>query len=196
MTRVRGHYRNGRWVRAHDRRTPPPSAAVGAVLVAAALAGGVFYLRGGVTPEAPRLRDPGEQTQAVVVHVIDGDTIVAHTTEGTDLGRIRVLGIDAPETDPAECHAEEATAAAVALLQDQTVHLTGDPTQWERDVYDRLLAYVDLEDGTDFAQHMLTEGHVRQLDHGEVPYQRRDAYQDAQDAAQDHEAGLWGVCQQ
>ena len=166
---------------------------MGAVLVVAALT--VFYLRGSVNPEAPRVRDPGKQTQALVVRIIDGDTIVAHAADGTDLGRIRVLGIEAPETDPAECHAEEATAAAVELLQGRSVTLSNDPTQWERDVYDRILAYVDLEDGTDFAEHMLTEGHVRQLDHGDIPYQRRGTYQAAEDAAQAREDGLWGACQ-
>lgn len=196
MTRVRGHYRNGRWVRAHDRRTPLSSAAAGAVLIVLAVLAAPFYLRGGsVTPEGPRLPDPGKYPDATVVRIIDGDTIVAHAADGTDLGRIRVLGIDAPETDPAECHAEEATAAAVELLQGRSVTLSNDPTQWERDVYDRILAYVDLEDGTDFAEHMLTEGHVRQLDHGDIPYQRRGTYQAAEDAAQAREDGLWGACQ-
>lgn len=40
------------------------------------------------------------------------------------------------------------------------MQISADPAEGERDRYDRLLAYVDVE-GTDFAQVMLTEGHAR-----------------------------------
>lgn len=85
-------------------------------------------------------------------------------------------------------------AAAAELLAGQDFTVTTDPTQWERDVYDRLLVYVDLEDGSDVGQHLLLGGHVLQFDHGDIAYQRRAAYQDAEAAAQEAGAGLWRAC--
>ncbi len=62
--------------------------------------------------------------RAGIVHVTDGDTVVVHSLDGRDLGRVRVLGAKAPETGRPGCHAEEATATRAELLEDQPVTLT------------------------------------------------------------------------
>ncbi len=80
---------------------------------------------------------------AVVEFVIDGDTI--DVAIGGREERVRLIGIDTPETkvpdQPAECWGPEAAALTEALLP------IGTPVRLERDVeprdeFGRLLAYV------------------------------------------------------
>ncbi len=89
-----------------------------------------------------------DRDEYVVACVVDGDTIDL-TACGDEEGiRIRMLGIDAPETAkgdiPAECLADEAAAELSERLLGERVRLTFDVAC--TDVYDRVLAYVWLED--------------------------------------------------
>lgn len=61
----------------------------GALVTLAAIVVGVMFLR--TDPPAPEVGQV-----AIVERVIDGDAFTATTAGGQDLGRIRVLGIDAP----------------------------------------------------------------------------------------------------
>ena len=140
--------------------------------------------------------EAAEAPQTVTVdRVIDGDTFIASTLAGEDLGRVRVLGIDTPEKardgQPAQCHAQTATAAAAKLLQGQSVQISHDTTQDRRDLYGRLLVYVDV-DGQDFSEVMLTRGHAR-IYSGSAIARQRD-YDAAAAAAKDQGAGIWGSC--
>lgn len=139
--------------------------------------------------------ETAEGQDVAVMKVIDGDTFTATDTAGTDLGRMRILGIDTPEMpqgdQPGQCHAEEATEAARGLLDNATVTISHDPTQPARDRYDRLLVYVDV-DGTDFGLTMLTEGHARLYQDATVT--RQGDYTAAATHAEDQQAGLWGQC--
>ncbi|MGH8902929.1 MAG: thermonuclease family protein, partial [Egibacteraceae bacterium] len=62
---------------------------------------------------------PPEAQQAVVTRIVDGDTIWVRPKLGGQVQRIRLLEIDAPETDPdrggPECYGAEATAFAERL---------------------------------------------------------------------------------
>jgi micrococcal nuclease len=78
-----------------------------------------------------------------VVHLVDGDTldvVVGGTTE-----RVRLLGIDTPETvapdRPVECFGREASARLAELLPEGTVVALERDVE-ARDRYGRLLAYV------------------------------------------------------
>ena len=80
---------------------------------------------------------------AIVVHPVDGDTIVVDI-DGVE-EPVRFIGIDTPESvapdRPVECFGPEAKARTAELLPEGTV------VRLERDVeardrYDRLLAYV------------------------------------------------------
>jgi len=82
---------------------------------------------------------------AEVVKVVDGDTIVVRLAGATTDERVRLIGIDTPESvdprSPVECYGKEASARTAALLP------VGTSVRLERDVeardrYDRLLAYV------------------------------------------------------
>ena len=169
--------------------TASATAALAAALLLLAI---VIYLWNDHDPQQGE-----ELAQTVTVdRVIDGDTFTASTETGEDLGRIRVLGIDTPETardgQPAQCHAAEASAAATQLLQGQSVQISRDPTQDQRDVYDRLLVYVDVE-GQDFGHVMLAQGHARLYEGSAIARQRE--YRDVVTEAKQRNVGLWGNCE-
>ena len=74
--------------------------------------------------------------QALVVRVIDGDTI-----ELQDGSRVRYLGIDTPETG--EPYYVEAAARNKELVEGKVVYLQ--KGKRDRDEYDRLLRYVYID---------------------------------------------------
>lgn len=134
-----------------------------------------------------------------LVRVIDGDTIVVDM-EGTQ-ETVRLIGIDTPETKhphtAVECFGGEAAQALRDMLDGEDVRLQADPTQDTRDIYDRLLAYVYLPDGTFVNKKMIEDGFAYEYTY-EVPYQFRDEFKAAEDRAREDERGLWkpGVCAQ
>lgn len=100
---------------------------------------------------------------ATVVHVVDGDTIVAAFHDGhTEI--VRVLGVDTPETvdprKPVQCFGPEASAYAKSQLTGRPVRLEFDVER--RDRYGRLLAYV-LVDGHRYEDDLLRRGLARLL---------------------------------
>ncbi|HNY79212.1 MAG: thermonuclease family protein [Sedimentisphaerales bacterium] len=97
--------------------------------------------------------------------IMDGDTVEVDAPDGQHgTTRVRLLGIDAPEMNyedhrPA-CFAEEATAFTRTRISGRqvTVHLDeGDRTRCN---YGRLLAYLELDDGTVLNEALLTEGYA------------------------------------
>ncbi len=100
-----------------------------------------------------------------VVSVLDGDTVDVDAPDGQHATtRVRLLGIDAPEMNyedhrPA-CFAEEATAFARELAAGKRVTVHLDETERTRGNYGRLLAYLELPDGTVLNELLLAEGYV------------------------------------
>lgn len=134
------------------------------------------------------------QTPTVtVIRVVDGDTVdVAYEDGHTE--RIRLIGMDTPETvDPrkaVQCYGAEASARAHELLDGQTVTLEMDPSQGERDRYSRLLAYLRLVDGSNFAEVMIAEGYAHEYTY-RTPYAYQEAFRAAELSARDQQVGLW-----
>jgi micrococcal nuclease len=125
------------------------------------------------------------------MRVVDGDTIVVGVDGSTEY--VRLIGIDTAEmNDPGgpQCYAEQATAHLRDLLSTGTVVLTFDATQGMRDKYGRLLAYVELPNGTDLNETMLRDGYAQEYTYN-APYVRQAAYKAAEADAMDHERGLW-----
>lgn len=147
-------------------------------------------------PFAQDLQEP-QTTAYTVTRIIDGDTIeVTHNNTPT---RVRLLGIDAPETYAGtrrtpECYASESTQALETLLPvGSLVTLETDHTQDTVDVYGRLLAYVVREDST-INTLMIEGGAAREYTYKGRAYERQHIFQDTEKAAQRAQAGLWAAC--
>jgi micrococcal nuclease len=127
-----------------------------------------------------------------VVAVVDGDTVDVDWAGQRE--RVRLLGVDAPETvdpnRPVGCYGPEASAFTHRRLLGRTVGLRFD--RQRRDHYGRLLAYVEL-DGRRFNDELLTGGYARLL---VIPPNGRHARAmlDEELAARAAGRGLWGAC--
>jgi micrococcal nuclease len=132
-----------------------------------------------------------------VTSIVDGDTI--KVAIGSSIETVRLIGIDTPETvDPrqvVQCFGKEASEETKKLVEGRAVRLVIDHTQDEKDRYDRLLRYVQLEDGTDINQMLIANGYAYEYTY-DKPYQRQDAYRQAQKEAEVNQRGLWssGTC--
>lgn len=132
-----------------------------------------------------------------VSRIVDGDTVKVFI-EGEE-ETIRVIGINTPETvDPrksVECFGQEASNALKEMLDTgEIVRLTADATQDDRDKYGRLLRYITDDGGQDVGLGLISQGYAYEYTY-DVPYERQDAYKEAENAAQAGELGLWGdVC--
>lgn len=132
---------------------------------------------------------------ATVVRHVDGDTIIVR--RGGEDQRVRLIGIDTPETKkpnvPVECFGPEASARLHDLLPDgSSIRLERDVE--ELDAYHRLLAYVyRAEDGLFINEAMAVDGYADAL-----TIKPNTAHADrfraiTERARQDHR-GLWGAC--
>ena len=93
-------------------------------------------------------------TTATVLKVVDGDTVdIVDDVRGRL--RIRLLGIDTPETKKpgytVGCWGPEASEFAKSTLLGQRVAFVTDPSQGMYDRYGRTLAYLDKADGWDYS---------------------------------------------
>jgi micrococcal nuclease len=98
--------------------------------------------------------------------VVDGDTFYF---EGE---KVRIVGIDAPETHPPRCDYEsrlgnEATEKLHELLNSGAVTMTS--IDRDRDVYGRLLRNVQV-DGNDVGESMIAAGVARAYGSGRRPW--------------------------
>lgn len=133
--------------------------------------------------------------EATVVRVVDGDTVVV------DLGgreeSVRLVGIDTPESvardRPDECYGVEAADRLRALLPAGTaVRLRRDVEP--RDVYGRLLAYVERRtDGMFVNLAQVAEGYA-EADHHPPNSAHRREFAEAERAARQAGRGLWSAC--
>lgn len=124
-----------------------------------------------------------------VLKITDGDTIQLEI-DG-EIEKIRLIGIDAPETAfTQECFGKEATAYLKQLLTDQVVEIEFDPTQAERDKYGRLLLYIFL-DGVNINQAMIAQGYAHEYTYN-TPYKYQTDFVQAEKYARENNLGLWG----
>jgi micrococcal nuclease len=170
-------------------------AALALALVVVVAAATVAVVTSRRTPAPARDPPTALEPNATVVHVVDGDTVVARV-QGRD-EHVRLIGIDTPETvdpdRPVMCWGPEASAETHRLLPDGTaVRLVRDVEG--RDAYGRLLAYVYRADDGTFVNLALARGGFAEVlaiapntAHGD---ELRAAVTDAKQAHR----GLWGSC--
>lgn len=135
-----------------------------------------------------------EQDEAIVVRVIDGDTISVLTAEG-DEERVRLLLIDTPEsvhpTDPIEKFGPESSEYAKDFF-DKGEKVTLEIGEKERDHYGRLLAYV-WKNGINFNKHMIEKGYAR-IAYVEEPNTKYiDEFREAEIKAKKEKVNIWSV---
>jgi len=130
-----------------------------------------------------------------VYRVVDGDTL--DVLRNDQRVRLRLIGMDTPETvdprKPVQCFGPEASARAHELLDNQWVALQFDPTQGESDKYKRLLVYVWLPDGRNYAETMIRDGFAREYTYSRK-YQLAPSFIAAQSDAKTNGRGLWNSC--
>ncbi|GLP82445.1 thermonuclease family protein [Mycobacterium antarcticum] len=134
-------------------------------------------------------------TTAVVLRVVDGDTIDIRDDVRGRL-RVRLLGIDTPETKKpgytVGCWGPEATDFATTTMRGQRVALVGDPTQDATDRYGRTLAYLVRADEWDYSVEAARAGTARSYVYDRHPVSRYGAIEAAEDEARAAGRGLWG----
>lgn len=130
-----------------------------------------------------------------VAGITDGDTLKVWVNGKRE--PVRLLGVDTPESKKPNtavaCYAKEATSKMQSLVQSKQVRLVADPTQADRDRYNRLVRYVVLPDGSDVSQLMIAGGFGREYTYA-APYAKQGAFRVAQSQAQAAKRGLWGAC--
>ena len=130
-----------------------------------------------------------------IVEVIDGDTVDIRIGSRTE--RVRLIGIDTPETkkpgEPVQCFGPEATDHTRQLLPVGTAVVVLRDIE-ARDSYDRLLGYVlRFEDGLFVNRDIVARGFARPLS---IEPNTTFAREFARLATDAHAAGmgLWGSC--
>ena len=98
-----------------------------------------------------------------VAAIVDGDTIDIAIGDGKyDNTRIRLLGVDTPETKSPKVDemyfGKEATAYTEKIALGKNVTVIIDTVSAARDKYNRLLAYVEFEDGKTLNETLIANG--------------------------------------
>jgi endonuclease YncB( thermonuclease family) len=140
--------------------------------------------------------EPGQPLLALVVDVIDGDTmvVVLHLGEGLR-EEVRLTGIDAPESG--EVFADSATRALERLTSEKGFDVWLEIGDEMRDQYGRLLAYAfQFDDSTGkgpFINAELLRRGLATVFTVEPNTKYGDALQQAQEEAQTARTGIWAA---
>ena len=141
----------------------------------------------GAAAAVQQSKPAGEAGTFVVQRVIDGDTVVLVGGEP-----VRYIGVDTPELHhphkPVQWYAREAKEFNRQLVEGKRVRLELDVQK--RDHFNRLLAYVYLEDGTFVNAELLRQGYGQLLT---IPpdVQHVELFVRMQKEAREAGRGLW-----
>ena len=147
-----------------------------------------------LTTASPPPSFPDGTTPALVVRVVDGDTIEVEVDGETY--KVRYIGIDTPETvdprRPVGCFGEEASAANRALVEGLIVGLEEDVS--DTDTFGRLLRYVWLNSQEMVNAILVRDGYAQASAYPpDVRYQ--EFFDGLEAGARSAGRGLWGpVC--
>lgn len=134
------------------------------------------------------------QRTFTVAEVIDGDTIdLVIPDANCPTTRIRLLGVDTPETKNSKTgvmyYGLEASLFTQKLCDNQQVTVLLDTVADQRDKYGRLLAYIRLPDGMILNERIIAEGFA----YADLRFEHSfsDQYTQLQNEAIQHKLGLW-----
>lgn len=135
-----------------------------------------------------------QAVEALVVHVVDGDTIDVNL--GGKIYRVRYIGVDTPETvhpsQPVECMGREASAFNKQLVEGKIVRLEKDISETAK--YGRLLRYVYV--GDIFVNVELVRQGLAHVSTYPPDVKYQDVFLQLQREARDAGRGLWsGACE-
>ncbi len=162
--------------------------------VVAVLIGLVLADRAGFFGQAPKDDwDKYHGCQFKVARIIDGDTLDVDCPDGRfKRTRIRLLGVDTPETvkpdSPVEHFGPEASRFTKSATLGKTITLKLQRAR-TRDTYNRLLGYVILPDGKNLNKQIIATGHGYSDPRFRHPLGRE--FQAAQTEAMGACRGLW-----
>ena len=129
---------------------------------------------------------PASAEAQLVERVVDGDTIIVR-----GVGRVRLIGVDTPETvspgRPVEFFGREASAFTKRLLEGRRVRLEYDRERTDR--YGRTLAYVHLTDGTFANAEIIRRGYGHA--YTRFPFRHLERFRGFEREARTAGRGLW-----
>ena len=128
---------------------------------------------------------------ARVTRVVDGDTLVVSIAGEEE--RVRLIGVDTPETvhpqKPVEYFGKEASVFTKLMAEGRTVRLEGDPQNFDRDKYRRLLRYVYLPDGRLLNAEIIRQGYG--FAYTRFPFSKMEEFRVLERDAREAGRGLW-----
>jgi len=165
------------------------------------------YTKTTVEPPSPSFTfEYGVKYKVKVLGVIDGDTIDVLLPDGS-IERVRMLGVDTPEKSAEDNKPYEydsitdlnylaewgvkAAQFTESKLEGKEVYIEFDELAGMREYYGRLLAYVYLEDGTDFTAELVKQGYARVYVEGE--FKKENYYMQLEEEARREGRGLWSI---
>ena len=138
-----------------------------------------------LSPRALSAAGAAESVQ--VVRVVDGDTLVLR-----NVGTVRLIGIDTPETvdprKPVQAFGMEATAFLRQFVQGQPVRVEYDTQRFDK--YGRTLAYLYLPDDSFVNLEMVRQGYAHA--YLNYPFRHMEEFRGAEREAREAGRGLWG----
>jgi micrococcal nuclease len=121
-----------------------------------------------------------------VDRVVDGDTVVLE-----EVGKVRLIGIDTPETvdprKPVQYFGKEASQFLTRLVLHEKVRLEYD--QQRKDKYQRTLAYLYMTDGTFVNAEIVKQGYG--FAYTKFPFKYLEQFRSYEKAAREDNRGLW-----
>ena len=131
----------------------------------------------------------------LVERVVDGDTFI--TNIGNKRVRVRALCIDTPESVAPDytgktntSEGEISSNRAKELLENKYVYLEYDEEKYDQ--YDRILAYVYLQDKTSFEEIMISEGLAKVVKY-KPNIKHVEKYYKLQDEARNNKVGFYAT---
>ncbi len=127
-----------------------------------------------------------------VVSVLDGDTFEVKI--GKSIWKVRLLGVDTPETvdptKPVQCFGKEASDKTKELLLNHSVKLSSDPTQDPLDKFNRLLAYVYVDE-IFVNKYLIQNGYAREYTYSKA-YEQQKEFRKLEKESEKNKTGMWG----